>query len=289
MSAFVPFVALEFTSALGPTPGRYLVRMEADGGADVLQIGVVGAAPASGGLVFRRARKAEPNGRPREVSLLVATLIGTTNAFDGRADAAAFLHGCRGDEGQQAELVEQTVDAVNVAVRAYRAAARDPFLGEVTPADAREVRIGYGEAGEITKGGWTEAFTPAPPRSRSVSRAERLRPTEVVSLALAGRLPLLAAEDLALRTMLDLERDRPRSAAVQLRACIDLLVAELTEAGESFAPPREDLERQAVEVGRLAGLALEGGLDGAAVQELRECLDRVEDALEDWRAWHNPA
>jgi len=308
VSELVPFVALEFSSALGPPPGRYLVRSYDDapaaaaltarvkratgvsaetGAADVLQMTVVGGPPPSGGVVFRRARKADAAAQPREVSLLVAMLIGATNRFADRRAAVGFLEACRADEDQQAELVEQTVDVVNLAVRAYRAAARDPFLAEITPADAREIRIGFGDAKEIVKGGWTEAFVPAPPRTRRLSREERLRPTEVVSLALSGRLPLLAAEEMALRTMLDLESGRPRAAAVQLRACVDLLIAELGDAGEPFAPPRDDLARRVDAVQRLASLGLGGDLDEQAVEELREHLDRVEDALEDWRAWHD--
>lgn len=311
MSPFVPFVALEFSSAIGPPAGRYMVREpdgpDADGAigaapprveratgviaeagsADVLQIAIVGASAARGGLVFRRARRADADEEPREVSLLIATLIGAASPLDSHADAVRFLDGTRADEAAQADLVGQAVDVVNVAIRAFRAVARDPFIPEITVADAREIRIGYGEAQDLYVGGWSEAFTPPPPRAPQLSRAERLRPAEGVALALGGRLPLLDAEDLALRTMLDLERGRPRSAALQLRACLDMIVAELTAAGESFVPPRDELERRAGAVERLAALALDDRLDEAALDELAEHLDRVEDALEDWRAWHN--
>lgn len=288
MSAFVPFVALEFSSAIGPPEGRYVVRMVEDQPPDVLQLAVVGASPPRGGLVFRKARKAEPDDGPREVSLMIATLIGAANGFEQRRDAVAWLDGCRGDEEQQADLLDDAIAVINRAIRAYRSAARDPLIGEIGRDDARELRIGYGEAEELSKGGWTEAFTPPPPRGPRVSRAERLRPTEAVALALGGRLPILAAEDLALRTMLDLEHGRTRSAAVQLRACIDMLVAELTDAGEAFEPPRDELLARSADVERLAQLALDNRLDEDALAELNEQLDRVEDALEDWRAWHNP-
>jgi hypothetical protein len=74
---------------------------------------------------------------------------------------------------------------------------------------------------------------------------------------------------------------------VQLRATIDLLVAELSDADEAFADPRDELLERSRAVERLAALALDDRLDDAALDELQEQLDRVEDALEDWRAWHD--
>jgi hypothetical protein len=305
VTSLVPFVALEFSSALGPPQGRYLVREEIDGvapatepspgdvwgeaqEADVLQISVIGAAPARGGLVFRRARKSDPAEVPREVSLLVATLIGSTTPFAGQREAVAWLDSCRGDEDAQSELIEEAVRVVNRAVRAYRGAARDPFIGEIARDDAREMRIGYGEAADIAAGGWTEAFAPPPPRSNRVPREERLRPTEAVALTLGGKLPMLASEDLALRAMLDLEAERPRTAALQLRAALDMLVAELTDADAAFVPPRDELEKRIPRVEALAQLALDNRLDEDAIGELREVLERIEDTLEDWRSWHHP-
>jgi hypothetical protein len=310
MTTLHPFVSLEFSSALGPPAGRYLVRpgggsAESNGArpdgpavvpaedrvarvghADVLQLMTVGAASARGGLVFRRARKADAEAEPRDVSILIATLIGATNAFAGPSDAVRFLDGCRGDEEEQAALVAQCVEVINLAVRAYRAAARDPYAAEIDATDAREIRIGYGEAEDLARGGWTEAFQPPPPREPKLSRAERLAPTEVVAQVVSGKLPLLVSEDLALRTMLDLEHGRPRVAALQLKVCLDMIVAELTDAGESFLPPRDDLEGRMEAAERLCQLALDDRLDDDAIGELGEILDRVEDALEDWRGWH---
>lgn len=297
MSLLLPFVALEFSSALGPPAGRYIVRKLGEqprhesgraqpGDADVLQIITVGASAARGGLVFRRARKAESDDAPRDVSILIASLIGATNAFASHSDAVSFLDGCRASEEEQRTLVTQCVDVINLAIRGYKSAARDPFAAEIEAADAREVRIGYGEPDELAKGGWTEAFNPPPPRAPRMSRAERLAPHEVVANVVSGRLPLLAAEDLALRTMLDLEHGRPRAAALQLRACLELIVAELTDAGEAWIPPRDDLERRLPNAERLAALALDDRVDEDAEAEVAEILDRIEDSLEDWRAWH---
>lgn len=283
-----PFVALEFSHAIGPPPGRYPVELNGAPERDVLQIAALGAPPPSSGIVFRRAKRAHPDDPPREASLLVVTLIGAANRFVRRDEARAFLGKTRSEPERQDELVDQALAATNRAIRAFRGAARDPFVAEVERADARAVRIGFGSAQELAAGRWAEAFSAPPPPAPRLSRAERVAPEEAVAFALTGRLPLLDAEDLALRAMLDLERGRTRSAAVQLRACIDLLVAELTDAGDAFSPPRDELEEHARRVALLAELALDDRLDAAAVEELRAHLDRVEDALGDWRAWHDP-
>ena len=288
MAELFPFVALEFSHAIGPPPGRYPVELNGAGERDVLQIAALGAPPPSSGIIFRRAKKVRPDDPPREASLLVVTLIGAANRFARRDEARTFLEDTRREPERQDELVDQALAAVNRAIRAFRGAARDPFVGEVERADARAVRIGYGTAQELAAGRFSEAFSAPPPPAPRLSRGERVAPSEAVAFALTGRLPLLDAEDLALRAMLDLERGRPRAAAVQLRACIDLLVAELTDAGDAFAPPRDDLEEHARRVAVLAELALDDRLDESGVDELRGHLESVEDALGDWRAWHEP-
>lgn len=285
MADLVPFVELEFAHALGPAPGRYVVVGDGEED-DVLQIRVLGAPPPRDGWLLRRARRVRDDETPRPTSVLLATLIGAGNRFSTGSEASAFLRSVREEEDRQAMLVDQALDAVNQAIRAFRAAARDPYVAEVARADARAVRIGIGSPEQVAGGRWADAFTPPSPRGPKLSREERLRPSETVALALRAVVPILASEDLALRTMLDLERGRTRAAALQLRACVDLLVAELTDAGTSFAPPRDALLERAPAVERLAQLALDDRLDGDALAELEEHLERVEDALEDWRAWH---
>ncbi|MCW3010970.1 MAG: hypothetical protein JWO90_1374 [Solirubrobacterales bacterium] len=286
MSEHFPFVALEFGHGLGPEAGRYLVAAEDDAGHDVLQLRVIGAPPPKEGLVFRRAHRLDPSTPPRETSVVVATLIGAANRFASGREAERFIQGLKDDEERSTMLVDQAVAVLNTAVRAYRAGARDPYVAEITAADAREVRIGHGTAGALAEGTFSTAFRPPPPRVGRVSRAERLRPTETVAAALGGRLQILGAEDLALRVVLDLEQRRPRAAALGLRACLDLLVAELTDAEPAFEPPRDALLEREAAVERLAQLALADRLDEDAMAELAEHLDRIEDALEDWRSWH---
>lgn len=283
MTGLTPFVELEFAHALGPELGSFKVTRET-GEDDVLQFRVVGAPPPKPILV-RRARRAYDNESPRSMSVLLATLLLPSERFASKQAADAFFSTIRRDEEQQAALIEQAVEAINVAIRAHRAAARDPYAPEISRGEARAIRIGYGTPEQLTDGRWSEGFEPPPPRAEKLSREMRLRPAEVVSLALRRKLTVLQAEDLALRTMSDLAAGRPRSAAVQLRACIDLLVSELTDAGPSFVPPRDALSERAAAVERLAQLALDDMLDDAAVGELRRHLEHVEDALEDWRAW----
>lgn len=283
MTMLMPFVELEFAHALGPELGGFKVTRPT-GEDDVLQFRVDGAAPPKP-ILIRRARRVYDNENPRSMSVLLATLLLASERFESKQAADAFFASIRRDEAQQAALIERAVAAINVAIRAHRAAARDPYATEISRAEARAIRIGYGTSEQLTDGRWSEGFEPPLPRADKLSREARLRPAEVMSLALRGKLTILQAEDLALRTMSDLTAGRSRSAAVQLRACIDLLVAELTDAGSSFVPPRDALSERAAAVERLAQLALDDLLDDAAVDELRLHLEHVEDALEDWRAW----
>jgi hypothetical protein len=304
------FIQFEFPNTLGPDPGRYLVvpangrvdeaaqaelaRIDPDritgvvhelGAADVLQLQVAGAPAPKGGLIFRKPKTAVSGEDPREVSLLVATLIKATEGLDGRREARRFLETIKAQQDRQEEFIEEMVAVLNTAIRAFRAAARDPYLTEIAREDSREVRIGYGSAQDLTAGQWQEAFALPPPRRQRISRAERLKPTEAVSLALDRSLPLLDAEDLALRVMLDLQQNRTRAAAVQLRACADLLVAELTDASHDpvIAERRDVLAEHARSIENLANHALDNLLPEGAEMELEEALGAVEDALEAWR------
>ena len=89
---------------------------------------------------------------------------------------------------------------------------------------------------------------PLPGRRRR--RAEALRPQERVAAVLAGREPIDACETLLLRARADLDQGRPREAALQLRAGLEALLAELPasagpDQAEDLAALRERLESTA--------------------------------------------
>jgi hypothetical protein len=181
----------------------------------------------------------------------------------------------RTDEASVEPLVHEALVVLNRAVRAYRAAAADPYVVEVTRADARAVRIGHGGAG-LVRGDWDDALVlPAPQVSR-LGRADQLRPTEIVAAVLAGRAPILDGEDVLLRAVLDIEQGRPDVAAGQLELAVELLVDEPAGPGSRLAGIRERSkgvrERLGDEQARAAALA-----------ELSALAAEVGEAIDAWR------
>jgi hypothetical protein len=283
----LPFVELEFVHAIGPAAGRYVVAVD-DGEAtveDVLQIKIVEGSTTSKGL-RRRTRDETQAERPADVAVLRVMWIGASQAAASPGEATARLERLRRHEDEREELLEAVLGVLNTAVRAHRAAARDPYVAEVTRADPRAVRFGFGEARPLTQGQWSEAFLAPPPRPPSLDRAVRLGPSETVALALRGRLDLLESEELSLRATLDVDQARWPAAGAQLVAAVHLLRAELRAAraaGVAVAVEDEDLARREDRVRSLAALALAGELDEVARSELRAHADAVADALESWR------
>lgn len=295
MTPLLPFVELEFVHAIGPGEGRYVVALDAgaptveedaSGTEDVLQIKVVEGTTTSKGL-RRRTKDATDAAKPSDVPVLRVMWIGASQPSESKGVAAGRLDRLRREEGEREELVDAVLSVVNMAVRAHRAAARDPYIPEVTRADPRAVRFGYGEARPLTQGQWSEAFLAPPPRAPRVDRATRLGPDETVALVLRGNLDLLESEELVLRGILDVDHARWRSAGVQLGAAVDLLRLELKAArgrGVEVEIEDDDLARRADRVRSLGELALADELDGVAQDELRSHADALADALETWRA-----
>lgn len=284
----LPFVELEFVHAIGPAEGRYVVAVDGGEGTveDVLQIKIVAGATTSKGL-RRRTRDETQAAQPADVPVLRVMWIGASQAATSRGEAASRLERLRRQEDEREELVEAVLGVLNTAVRAHRAAARDPYVAEVTRADPRAVRFGFGEARPLTQGQWTEAFLAPAPRPPSLDRAVRLGPSETVALALRGRLDLLESEELSLRATLDVDQGRWSAAGAQLVAAVDLLRAELRaarSAGVTVAVEDDDLARRGDRVRSLAALALAGELDEVARSELGAHADAVADVLESWRA-----
>ena len=111
-----------------------------------------------------------PHPVPADVPVLRVMWIGASQASGTQQEAASRLERLRRQEDEREELVEAILGVVNTAVRAHRAAARDPYVAEVTRADPRAVRFGYGEARPLTQGQWTEAFLAPAPRPPAGSR-----------------------------------------------------------------------------------------------------------------------
>lgn len=306
MSSTFLAVQFEFTHAIGPHAGRYVVAhpMSVDatgaalrsselgrrerltgvtmgsGTADVLAITVV-SAPARRQKLRRRAREAERGDGPADVPLLLATFIRGTEQLDAD-EADTRLVAIAQDEDEQQRWVADGLAVLNTAIRAYRAGSRDPYVTEVAQRDARAVRIGYGTTEHLPSGTFTRAAVLPPPIGLKPSREERLVPSETTADVLAGRISVMEAEDLLLRTYMDLDHGRTRAAALQLRAALHLLELELAET-PGAASAGLDFEVLAQEADGLVGRVGGGALGVEQVGALEDLLRRVEHAIELWR------
>jgi hypothetical protein len=290
------FVQFEFTHAIGPSAGRYVVanpnaldergaaqrsdnvkRAQALAGAtmtphtaDVLAITVVGGRTSRWKL-RRRATPADEPAGTEEVPVLLATFVRGTEALDGDDEAASMLRRIAGSEELQEDIVADGLSALNKAIVAYRAGARDPYVTEVARRDARAVRIGYGTDEQVAEGRWEDAIVLPPELGRKPSRAERLAPAEVTANVLSGRGAVLDGETLMLRAYADLDHHRDRAAALQARAAVHLLELELGE-------------RDGLEVSRLDFAALARSADAAkTADDVEAVVAELERGIERWR------
>jgi hypothetical protein len=261
---------------LGPPDGRYVLRGHAGEPEHVLVLETLGA-PQRHLLGGRRARKAPPGPPPEPVTTARATLIGA-RPFDAPGDGERWLAAVDLDTE-----AARAVDVLNRVLHAHRTASADPFVREVAPGQAIAVRVGIGVGEEVAHGRWTAARALSRPgsRARGGRRAGALRPQERLAALLGGRDAALAAEELALRARLDLDRGRTREAALQLRVALEAGLAEL----QAWAH-HGDLDARLAElrdarpaVAAAANRALEGGLDAAQVDDVARILDRLEAAL----------
>jgi hypothetical protein len=290
------FVQFEFTHAIGPHAGRYVVAnarlLDANGAApraddlprkkalagatmspgtaDVLAITVVGAPTSRRRLLRRRPTPAEQEAGGVEVPVLLATFIRGTEPL-AAPEAAAMLQRIAASEELQEAIVADGLRALNDAIVAYRAGARDPYVTEVARRDARAVRIGYGDDEQVAEGRWSDAIVLPPELGRKPSREERLAPSEVTAKVLSGRGDVLDGETVLLRAYADLDHHRDRAAALQLRAAVELLEAELGERG-AIAATRLDF----------AALAADAAA-ASAPEQLEDVIAKLERGIERWR------
>jgi hypothetical protein len=319
VSLFFLFVQFEFTHALGPHAARYVVDAEIAGGrtlnpaeapvgradhaadsalearnraaagvtrgigvADVLVVGVLGA-PASRPRVLRRARYEKQPAAAAEVPLSLVTFVKGTAPLGDEREAKRRLEEIRFSEEQQNAWVQEALGVLNVAIRAHRAGAHDPYAIEVTLRDARRVRIGYGATEQVQEGRWQDALELTPPAGRRSTRIERLRPPEAVAAVLSGRSKVLEAEDVLLRALVDLDNHRTRAAAFQVGAAIRLLPLELGPDSWDAIPGLRSLEPRAERTAELEAAAGSRELDGTEVGELEAIIDAIDGVLDGWR------
>ena len=269
---------LDFAGTLPPTDGRYLARSGDTGEEEsVLVLRTVGAPPALG---RRRRRRRGVDPEPEPLPLTRITAIRAFAPFASEEEAARWL-----DEACEAEdtvevLVDEAIGLLNRALHAQAVAAGDPATGEVSAAGAERVLIGYGSGEETAEGRYAEArrIDLDKGASRRRRREEELRPQERVAAVLRGRESLDACETLLLRARADLDADRNREAALQLRIGLEALLAELRGALKDPGHEKDmaTLQERKGEAADAAAEALQGEMTRRRqVEELLEICERV--------------
>jgi hypothetical protein len=260
------FLQLEFPWELGPPDGRYLLR--AAPGAEperVVVLGTVGAARRTSARSRRRpgrAQLAEASAEPAPVATARATIVDPVS-LSAERQAQAWLSDIDPERETQA-----AVGVVNRVLHAYRIAAADPYVHEVSAAQALIVRAGWGEGEQVADGRWLYAcelpdgadgrFGRRLRAGRRLSAA--LRPQERLAQLLGARGRSLLCEELALRARLDLDQGRLAHAAIELEAAYAAALRELpAERREDLAARIAELEELHADVARQARTALPDG------------------------------
>ncbi len=291
------FVQLEFPWGLGPADGRYLLRRAGDAEPEhVIVLGTLGAprlplgrppgAAARGTSAWRRlggrggARPASP--QPAPVSTTRATVIDPVS-LSAESQARAWLS----DLDREREVLAAT-RTLNRVLHAHRIASADPYVHEVSPAQALVIRAGWGEGEQVADGAWLHAreLDWRPGRRRGGPRGPRgdrsavLRPQERLAALLGARAETLLCEELTLRARADLDHGRLAHAAVQLADAYAAALPELrAEERQDLALRLDELEQLGPQVQeqRRSALAAGGGEPDSDV--LAHALGRLEATL----------
>jgi hypothetical protein len=169
--------------------------------------------------------------------------------------------------------VESAVAVLNRALRAHRAAAADPYVGEVSVERALVVRIGYGSGEEVADGRYGEAVE-LPRFVRQRVKRSMEAPEERFAALLGGREEIHPAEELVLRARADLNAGRPAEAALQCRVAIEALLELLKDSteGERVGAHRETVAAAANE-------AVRGAVAAGSAAALEDAVTAMERAL----------
>jgi hypothetical protein len=268
-------VQWEFAGSLGPEAGRYVLRRYAgDDPRHVVVVSSVGpAAAARRRMGRRRPRAAAPGTAAAAVELTRATVIATEPIADDRA-----REWLRRAVERRDETVGEALVVLNRAIAGHRLSSLDPYVAEVSEAQALATRIGYGSGEQVADGDWEEATELPPQRER---RSVLIAPQQRLAALLSGRDVALACEELALRARLDFDQGRGREAALQLSLALDAALAELEgwRASDEVSRRLDELATHRSAVADAASAALQGGLQPEQTEAVEAALRRLESTL----------
>ncbi len=259
------FIQLEFPWTLGPADGRYLLRRGADAEPErVVVLGTleagrqtIGGRSAGGGAprpllsrLQRRTPSIPTTPEPAPVATTRVTVIDPVS-LSAENQARAWLA-----ELDRDREVGAAVAIINRVIHSHRIASADPYVHEVSPAQALVIRAGWGEGEQVADGRWLHARgLPWPANDRgsaglrrtsSRSRSAALRPQERLASLLGARSVALLCEEITLRARQDLDHGRVAHAAIELERAFTLALGEL------HAEQRQDLAIRLAELEQLA-------------------------------------
>jgi hypothetical protein len=220
----------------------------------------------------RRPAAPQPGDEPEPVPVTRVTVI-RGQPLEHHAAARDWLATCRDTSVADPEIAE-ALRLLNQAIQAHRVSAGDPYATDLSQAQARRVRIGFGTGDELMDDRWGEARD-VPPQAARRGRRRMLAPEEQLARILGGRRATHPSEDLLLRARLDLDQGRTRQAAMQARAARGALEAELArDKGSEEA--REALRGRTDLLDELATAALGRELDDDEAARLAEVVVEME-------------
>jgi hypothetical protein len=287
------FVQFEFPWELGPPDGRYLLRAPgSDEPQHVVVLATLGAARRSGAAGRARRRRGvpvEPTAYPSPVPVARVTVVDPVS-LSAEQQARAWL-----SDFDSERDVGAAAAVLNRVLYLHRIACADPYVHEVSPAQALSIRVGWGEGVQVADGQWLHARE-LPVTGEARGRPGRwpggrrysaaLRTGERLAQLLAGHAEPLACEELTLRARLDLDQGRLQHAAIQLAAAFDSALPELRAEENLDLSVRiaelEELSAGVLEQQRAARAeqAPDGAQAQAASEEVvRHALERLEAAL----------
>ncbi|MHB8242822.1 MAG: hypothetical protein ACYDHN_12640 [Solirubrobacteraceae bacterium] len=283
------FIQMEFPWALGPADGRYLLRLETNGEPErVVVLGTLGAgraqsAPRGPRVLARmgaRATGVPAAPDPAEVTTSRVTVIDPV-PLSAEQQARAWL-----EDFDRERDVLAAVGVVNRVLHAHRIASADPYVHEVSPAQALVIRAGWGEGEQVAGGRWLHARElPWAAQGRASGRRRArsssvLRPQERLAALLGARAGMLLCEELTLRARLDLDQGRLRHAALELDSAFLTAVPELRQEGrQDLAIRIAELDQLQPGVAEQRRLALADGEADPDEEALSHALGRLEAAL----------
>lgn len=219
----------------------------------------------------RPGREAEA---PASVPVTRVTAVFSDQPFATEDEARRWMRESADDPEARAATLARAVRLINRALHARAVGGQDPYVPQVSPAQAVAARLGHGLGPELAEGNFGEAVavpTAQPARRR---RRDQGLPQDRIAALLSGRERADVCETFLLRARIDLDAGRDREAALGLAIAVESMLVEL-EGALSDAAHETDLSllgSRRGDLARIARQARHGALDRADLELCHDLL-----------------